>query len=62
MIDAKVGEIVRCVNLRKKNTSVAVKPLTQRKNWKHTKKKRTRNLVAPSLTKPTSKANNLPSF
>ncbi len=50
MVGTRVGEIVRCVNLRKKNTSAVVRPSAQRKNWKRTKERHTRNLVAPSLT------------
>jgi len=53
---------MRYVNLRRKNTSAVVKPLIQRKKWKHTKKKCTRNLVASSLTDLTSNVNNLLSF
>ncbi len=50
MVGTRVGEIVRCVNPRKKNTSAVVRPSVQRKNWKRTKERHTRNLVAPSLT------------
>jgi parallel beta-helix repeat protein len=37
-----------------RNTSVVVKPLTQRKNWKPTKKNITRKVAAADLTKRTS--------
>jgi len=38
----------------KKKASIMVRPLTQRKNWKHTKKSIIRKVVATSLTKRTS--------
>jgi hypothetical protein len=51
-MNAQIGEDCKCVRLRKKNTSAAVKPLTQRKKWKPTKKNGTKNSHA--LTTPPS--------
>jgi hypothetical protein len=58
VVNTKAGEIVECL----KSMSAVVKHLTQRKNWKHTKKKCTRVVVAAdSYLNPTSR-NKHPSF
>jgi len=40
-----------------RNTNVVVKPLTQKKNWKHIMRSITRNLVASSQTTSTQMTN-----
>jgi len=44
MIEETFGENVRCVNLRRKrNTSAVERPSRQKKRWKRTRRRLTRN-------------------
>ena len=52
---AKAGEILECL----RSMSAVVKPLAQRKNWKHTKKKCTRVVVAANRCQNPASRNHL---
>jgi len=51
----KAGEIVKC--LKPRNTNAVVKPLTQKKKWKHIMRSIIRNLAANSQTTSTQITN-----